>query len=116
MGYTYTTGLDDGQLDELVERVEKILPEPWEKPTGRRKKLSLREAVVVAISYLRRNTVQEELGERWEISQSNVSDTISRLTPLVEDALDAFVPTKEEAVETVERRVCPCTPHVRAVC
>src|SRR4029453_5112100 len=99
-------GREGGELHELVERVEKILPEPWEKPTGRRKNLSLREAGVVAIPYLRRNTLHEELGGGGGNEPPKVWDKISRLTPLVEDAPDEFVPTKEEAVETVEGRVC----------
>lgn len=102
----YTTGLDDEQLDELVVRVEELLPEPWNKPRGRRKKLSLRDAVAVAVAYLRHNTVQVVLGERWEVSQSNVSANISFLTPLVEEALGEFVPSPEEAIEAATGRVC----------
>jgi len=41
----YITGLDDEELDDLVMRVEKLLPKPWNKATGRPRKLSLRDAV-----------------------------------------------------------------------
>src|SRR5512143_667834 len=87
----YTTGLDDEQLDELVGRVEELLQEPWHKPRGRRKKLSLRGAVAMAVACLRHNTVQGVLGEQWDVSQPNVSAHISFLTPLVEEALGEFV-------------------------
>lgn len=106
MRLKYTTGRDDEQLDELVVRVEELLPAPWNKSRGRRKKLSLRDAVAIAVAYLRPNTVQVVLGERWEVSQPNVSANISFLTPLVAEALGAFVPPPEEAVEAVTGRVC----------
>lgn len=102
----YTTGLNTGQLDEVVARVEELLPEPWDKPTGRKKKLSLRDAVAITVSYLRQNTIQAVLGERWEVSQPNVSDKITYLTPLVADAVAEFVPTVEDAKEMVVGRVC----------
>lgn len=43
----YMTGLDDDERDELTEQVERLLTEPWQKPTGRPRKLSLRKAVAV---------------------------------------------------------------------
>ena len=36
--YHRTFGLDAGQLDELEERIEDILPEPWDKGIGRPKR------------------------------------------------------------------------------
>jgi transposase len=98
--------LDDEHLDELVERVERLLPTPWRKPRGRKKKLSLRDAVAITVAYIRQNTVQVVLGERWDVSQPKVSETITYLTPLVERALDEFIPTPEEAVEAVDGRAC----------
>jgi len=58
------------------------------------------------VSYLRQNTIQAVLGERWDISQPNVSETITYLTPVVEEAVDEFIPTSEDAVEMVTGRVC----------
>ena len=40
--YHRTFGLNAEQLDELEERIEDILPEPWDKGIGRPKSLSLR--------------------------------------------------------------------------
>jgi hypothetical protein len=45
--YHRTFGLDAGQLDELEEYIEGILPEHWNKGRGRPKSLSLREAIMV---------------------------------------------------------------------
>ncbi len=70
------------------------------------KKLSLRDAVAIAVAYLRHHTAQVVLGERWEASQPNVSANISFLTPLVEEVLGEFVPPPREAVEAVPGRVC----------
>jgi transposase len=102
----YTTGLDSEQLDELVARVEARLPEPWNKPTGRRRKLSLRDGIAISVAYSRHNTIQEVLAERWGVSQETVSETMSYLTPLIEAATEEFVPTEQDATEAVAGRVC----------
>jgi len=49
--YHRTFGLDAEQLDELEGRIEDILPDPWNKGTGRPKSLSLREAIMVTLLY-----------------------------------------------------------------
>jgi hypothetical protein len=101
----YTTGLDEHQFEELVARVEELLPAPWCKPRGRKKKLSLAEAVAVVVCYLRQNCIQEVLGERWGISQERVSEYVTVLTPLIEKVLSEFTPTAEDAAEAVRDRV-----------
>lgn len=55
MRYQRTLGLDAEQLEELHARVEDILAEPWDKGTGRPKKLTLREAIMVTLMYKRQN-------------------------------------------------------------
>jgi len=102
----YTTGLDDEQLEDLVTRVEKLLPAPWNKPKGRPKKLSLQDAVAITVAYSRQNIIQEVLGERWNVSQELVSETITDLVPLIEEATREFVPTAQEAAEAVTDRAC----------
>ena len=57
--YHRTFGLDAEQLDELEERIEDILPEPWDKGTGRPRSLSLREAIMVTLLYKRQNIIEE---------------------------------------------------------
>jgi hypothetical protein len=98
--------LDDEQLDELVARIEQLLPKPWNKPRGRKRKLSLRDAVAITVAYSRQNTIQEVLAERWNVSQELVSETITFLVPLVEKATREFVPTAEQAAESVVGRAC----------
>lgn len=106
MRLKYITGLNDEELDELVVRIEKLLPEPWAKPTGRPKKLSLRDAVALTCAYKRQNMIQHVLAEIWDISQGVVSEIIAAMTPLIEQATREFVPTAEQAAELVTGRVC----------
>jgi len=80
--YQRTLGLDAEQLEELRERVEEILPEPWDKGTGRPRKLTLREAVEVTLMYERQNIPEEVIGDIFGVSQSVVSNVITKLTPL----------------------------------
>jgi len=54
--YHRTFGLDAEQLDELEARIEDILPDPWDKETGRPKSLSLREAIILMITLRPRGT------------------------------------------------------------
>jgi transposase len=98
--------LDAEQFEELVRRVEGLLDEPWDRPRGRTKKLTLRDAVAVTVAYLRQNIIQEVLGEMWDVSQPNVSDKIRYLTPLVAEVLAEFVPSTAEAMAMVPGRVC----------
>lgn len=106
MRLRYTTGLDADQFDEVVARVEELLPEPWNKPRGRKRKLPLADAVALTVSYLRQNSIQEVLGERWSVSQERVSELTSYLTPLVEKAMEEFLPTEQDAADAVRDRVC----------
>ena len=106
MRLKYITGLDDEELDDLVMRVEKLLPKPWNKATGRPKKLSLRDAVALTCAYKRQNIIQEVLGAIWDVSQEVVSEVITAMTPLIKEATREFVPTPEDAVTTVTGRVC----------
>lgn len=72
----YISGLDEEELDELVVLIEELLPESWNKPTGRPKKLSLRDAIALTSAYKRQNIIQDVLAEIWDISQGIVSEII----------------------------------------
>ncbi|WP_131770443.1 transposase family protein [Candidatus Protofrankia californiensis] len=98
--------MDEEQFDELVTRVEELLSEPWNKPKGRKRKLSLADAVAITVSYLRQDSIQEILAERWGVSQERVSEMVTYLTPLIEKAMDEFISTEEDAAESVRDRVC----------
>ena len=83
MRYHRTFGLDAGQLDELEERIEDILPEPWDKGIGRPKSLSLREAIMVTLLYNRQSMIEEVIADLFGVSQGTVSEIVSKFTPLI---------------------------------
>ena len=105
MRYHRTFGLDAEQLDELEERIEDILPEPWDKGIGRPKSLSLREAIMVTLLYKRQNMIEEVIGDLFGISQGTVSDIITEFTPLIAQATEKFRPDAEEAKHMTRGRL-----------
>ncbi len=58
--------------------------------------LGLFKSVVVALTYLRRNHVQQELAEYYAVSQSTISRAITTITPRLAQVLRPFTPTAEE--------------------
>jgi len=58
--------------------------------------LGLFKSMVVTLTYLRRNRVQAELAETYEVSQPTISRAITTLTPLLEEVLRPWVPTADE--------------------
>jgi transposase len=101
--YDRMSGLDSGQLDELVRRIEEQLEEPWHKGIGRPKDLSLREAVIVASGYMRQNIIQEVWAEIFGTSQPVISQIVTKFTPFIDAATDEDRPTAEQAREAVAR-------------
>jgi hypothetical protein len=55
--------------------------------------LGLHKSVVVALTYMRRNRIQAELAETFGVSRSTISRAVSAITPLLGNALAAYVPT-----------------------
>ena len=105
MRYHRTFGLDAGQLDELEARIEDILPDPWDKGTGRPKSLSLREAIMVTLLYKRQNMIEEVIADLFGVSQGTVSEIITEFTPLIAQATEEFRPLAEEAKQMTRGRV-----------
>src|SRR5258708_13269112 len=103
--YHRTFGLNAEQLDELEERIEDILPGPWNKGIGRPKSLSLREAIMVTLLYKRQNMIEEVIADLFGISQGTVSDIITRFTPLIAQATEEFRPDAEEAKQMTRGRL-----------
>ena len=87
------SGLSAEQLDELEQRVEKLLEQPWMRGTGRRKELTLREALIVSCGYERNNITEEVWAEIFDVDQTTISRYITFLTPLVDRATAEFRPT-----------------------
>jgi transposase len=103
--YQRTFGLNIEQLDELEERIEDILPEPWDKGIGRPKSLSLREAIMVTLLYKRQNMIEEVIADLFGVSQGTVSDVITEFTPLIAQATEEFRPDAEEAEQVTRGRL-----------
>lgn len=74
--------------------------------------LGLLKSIVVTLTYMRRNRVQAELAESYEVAQSTVSRAITRATPLMEAALGKYVPTADELDDrtqyVVDGTLLPC--------
>ena len=105
MRYHRTFGLTAEQLDELEARIEDILPEPWDKGTGRPKSLSLREAIMVTLLYKRQNMIEEVIADIFGVSQGTVSEIITEFTLLIAQATEDFRPDAEEAKQMTRGRL-----------
>jgi hypothetical protein len=68
--------------------------------------------MVVTLTYLRRNRVQAELAETFDVSQPTISRAITALTPVINDILSIAVPTAEDLDEhtqyLVDGTLLPC--------
>lgn len=106
MRYQRTTGLALTQMQELVARVKRALPEPWDRKVGRPKACGLYEASEIACMYLRQNSPQEFLADLRDISQPTVSRIVTKLVPVVKTVLEEFTPDLKEAIVMVRGRVC----------
>jgi hypothetical protein len=91
----HTTGFTKDQILDLVVEVRRITPD-FHRTRGRRRILGLYQSMVVVLCSLRRNHVQQELGELFSVSQSTISRIITELTPIFVDALKEYVPTVED--------------------
>ena len=105
----HTTGLDKAQILDLCEMIhqESVSEEQTWPPI-----LGLYRSVVVTLTYLRRNRVQAEIAEAFEVSQPTISRAITALTGLVERALRRYVPTADELDDrkqyVVDGTLLPC--------
>jgi hypothetical protein len=74
--------------------------------------LGLYKSVVVALAYMRRNRIQEELAETYGVSQPTISRAITGVTPLLGAILREYVPTADELDERsqyiVDGSLLPC--------
>ena len=91
----HTTGFTKDQIVDLcvlinTAREEGRVVVSWPPILG------LYKAVVVTLTYLRRNRVQAEIAEAFEVSQSTVSRAISALVPALGDVVADHVPVAED--------------------
>ncbi len=93
----HTTGLSRDEIEELCALIHSAETEPDDKSWP--PSLGLFKSVVVTLTYLRRNRVQEELAETYGTSQPTVSRAISAVTLLIKKVLAPFVPTADDLDE-----------------
>jgi Helix-turn-helix of DDE superfamily endonuclease len=90
----HATGFSKDEIVDLCAMVRAADLEPginnWPPILG------LFKSVVVTLTYLRRNHVQEELAEYFGVSQSTISRAITELTPIVARMLADHVPVAED--------------------
>ncbi len=89
-----TTGFTKAEITELCARIEarELAPGMRRWPPV----LGLRNALTVTLTYLRRNRVQAEIAEDYDVSQPTISRAISAITPLLVNVLLEYVPTADE--------------------
>jgi hypothetical protein len=105
----HTTGLDKAEILDLCEMIhrEAVADERTWPPI-----LGLYKSVVVTLTYVRRNRVQAEIAEAFEVSQATISRAVTALTGLVGRALRRYVPTADELDDrtqyVVDGTLLPC--------
>ena len=74
--------------------------------------LGLFKSVAVALTYMRHNRTQAEIGESFGVSQPTISRAIKAITPLIAEDLAEYVSTAEElgtgAQYIVDGTLLPC--------
>ena len=105
----HTTGLDKAEILDLCEMIHReAVPDERTWPPI----LGLYKSVVATLTYLRRNRVQAEIAEAFEVSQSTISRAVSALTGLVGRVLRRYVPTADELDDrtqyVVDGTLLPC--------
>jgi hypothetical protein len=94
-----TTGFTREQIEDLVVAIAQAKREGVEvegKPISWPRDLGLFKSVVVAVTYLRRNRVQVELGECYGVSQPSISRAVTGLTPGLGYVVRSHIPTAED--------------------
>lgn len=90
----HTTGFTKAQITDLCVLVNEACSTSdqrrWPPIPG------LFKSVVVALTYLRRNRVQAEIAEAFDVSQSTISRAVTALTPLLGVVTSDWVPVAED--------------------
>lgn len=104
------TGLDDGQLTDLVARVHVVCGDKFVS-RGRPIALGLFRSVAMVVCLMRKNLTQDFAGAVFGVSQSTVSRRWDLLRPVIGEVLAALVPSPREVVGRgtvlVDGTVCP---------
>jgi hypothetical protein len=90
----HTTGFTRDEIVDLCASVYSAELEPginhWPPILG------LFKSLTVALTYMRRNRAQAELGESFGVSQSTISRAVTGLTPILGQLLAGYVPVAED--------------------
>jgi hypothetical protein len=90
----HTTGFDSEEIIDLCIRINSV-----ERGTGATKWPpcpGLFKSVVAALTYMRHNRTQAEIGESLGVSQPTISRAISAISPLIPETVREFVPTADD--------------------
>jgi hypothetical protein len=90
----HTTGFARDDIVELCANVHIAATESGQSPWP--PILGLFKAVVATLTYLRRNRVQAEIAEMFQVSQPTISRAVTGLTPLLGQVLADYVPVAED--------------------
>ena len=108
----HTTGFDREEIIDLCIPINSVQPgagSPNWPPC-----LGLFKSAVAALTYMRHNRTQAEIGESLGVSQPTISRAISAVTPLVPEAMREFVPTADDfdpdAQYILDGTLLPCWP------
>ncbi len=107
----HTTGLTKDQMTDLCATITALFPDLIKK-RGRKRALGVFKSVHVTVAYLRRNRVQDELAELFQVSQATISRTITTFIPILTQVLAQWVPVVEDldpqAQLLVDGTLLPC--------
>jgi DDE superfamily endonuclease/Helix-turn-helix of DDE superfamily endonuclease len=106
-----TTGLTVEQFAELCHLVFARV-QYWSTGIGRPRSLTLGEAVKVTVMYEKNNMTEEVLSELFGVSQPTISRVITKIEPIIAEALGEFVLHPEDAPDSivvlVDGTLTPC--------
>lgn len=90
----HTTGFTKDQIQDLCTLVQRATADlekpPWPLILG------LYRSVVTVLTYMRRNRVQAEIAEMFDVSQPTISRAITRITPILEKILREHIPVADD--------------------
>ncbi len=105
-----TTGFTRAQIDRLIILIMELKNSghPVNVPSS----LGLRKAVIVTLTYLRRNRAQADLAETFDTSQPTISRAISAVVPLLQSVSADWVPAVEhlhdDVLYVIDGTLLPC--------
>ena len=106
----HTTGFTRDEVVDLCILINSVehAPDSFKWPPC----LGLFNSVVAALTYMRHNRTQAEIGESFGVSQSTISRAISVITPLIPSATREYVATADELGEDtqyiIDGTLLPC--------